>query len=431
MKKSLLLFLFTIVSITSYSQTFTWHEVAACKELVKFFTPGEYVASAPNPITTGINSNANVSSITTNTIFNLSNPIVGGEMEFSIDTYITTATALQIKVRNSVTGGGGAFVTQWSIAEPQTEWVNLARTLTIPAGNWDQIVIFPTGGSNASYFDKIKASVSQEAAGISSTPALLAGNSWIYDHGTSSKSATPSSGSSTIELDAANPDTNGNDSPTVMKVVRGPEGFETMKFALTGSITPGAGKINLRVYAENSVCNEDKNIRFSLLSTAATDANGNMGQKVGPAPISIPANKWVEVEVDLANFGAGQQATEYASYDILNVFMNFNDATAASEGSVFYFDALQGPASAVDATTLSINDVAINSALKLYPNPVNDAFVLSKEVESAKIYGVSGNLIQTINNKQTKFDVSHLAKGFYFIEASVNNTKETIRFIKN
>ena len=33
MKKYLLLFLFTIVSITSYSQTFTWHEPEDCKIL--------------------------------------------------------------------------------------------------------------------------------------------------------------------------------------------------------------------------------------------------------------------------------------------------------------------------------------------------------------------------------------------------------------
>jgi hypothetical protein len=455
MKKSLLLFLFTIVSITSYSQTFTWHEVEACTQLSVTKIGSTFTPSVTNPNATGTNTNGNVSSLTAGSArIALPNPImdtagqsISLELLADVAGGVNTGSGrFQLQLQSLATGTitfvGMVYVTQGGTWEQKT--FNLDGLANAPSGYEYLYVVagigYDSNTSNGTMFvDKIKGSVTQEPNSPTSgaAPALLSGNGWAYNHGSSNLVATPiysTDSGGLIETNVANPETSDNASANVLKITRGEGSFESLLFDLPGSLDIAAGgTIKFRVYADYVLdpCNPIKvDVRLSLKSTEATDTNGNQGQKVGPAQVTIPPGVWQEVEVNVASFGAGQQATEYPSYDRLNVFMGFNDNSATpapSAGAVYYFDAIQLPASA----TLSVKAVTLRSILKLYPNPVKNTFVLSKEVEAATIYDIMGRTVRQINTKQTQFDVSTLTKGMYFIEASVNNAKETIRFIKN
>ncbi|MDC1321773.1 T9SS type A sorting domain-containing protein, partial [bacterium] len=101
------------------------------------------------------------------------------------------------------------------------------------------------------------------------------------------------------------------------------------------------------------------------------------------------------------------------------------------DGTVTSMELLGFSATALDINpaTLSAENPKTQTPLKLYPNPVKKKIFLSAHVESAKIYSVSGGLIQEINTAQSIFDVSNLNSGLYFIEVSVKNTKQTLKFV--
>ena len=450
MKKQLLLLsgLF-LATLTVSAQSNTWHEVESCTTLSVTSISSTFVASVTNPNTTPPNTSANVSSFTKGTArIALVNPIMD-----------TTGQSISLELLADVAGGNGVgsglFQVQLQSLNPVT--TTFLGNLTITAGDaWELKTLSLDGKPNADngyeylyinsgvnndagatngiiYFDKLKGSLSQEiqTSTLAATPTLTTGNAWLYNHGTSALGATPNfstdSGGS-METNVTNPYTSDNASTNVLKITRGDANFESVLFDLPGSIDPTSGEtVKLRVYTVYDQCDNAANMKFSLKSTEATDTNGNMGQKVSSVLMTIPSGKWTEVEANLSTFAAGQQSTEYASYDRLNVYLNFADGTPApSVGSIFYIDALQAPASAA----LSAADAVLNPPLKLFPNPVNTAFVLSQEVDSATFYDLMGRTVKQINSKQTQFDVSDLAKGLYLMDVMRNNKKQTLRFIK-
>ena len=450
MKKQLLLLsgLF-LATLTVSAQSNTWHEVESCTTLSVTSISSTFVASVTNPNTTPPNTSANVSSFTKGTArIALVNPIMD-----------TAGQSISLELLADVAGGNGVgsglFQVQLQSLNPVT--TTFLGNLTITAGDaWELKTLSLDGKPNADngyeylyinsganndagatdgiiYFDKLKGSLSQEiqTSTLAATPTLTTGNAWLYNHGTSALGATPNfstdSGGS-METNVTNPYTSDNASTNVLKITRGDANFESVLFDLPGSIDPTSGEtVKLRVYTVYDQCDNAANMKFSLKSTEATDTNGNMGQKVSSVLVTIPSGKWTEVEANLSTFAAGQQSTEYASYDRLNVYLNFADGTPApSVGSIFYIDALQAPASAA----LSAADAVLNPPLKLFPNPVNTAFVLSQEVDSATFYDLMGRTVKQINSKQTQFDVSDLAKGLYLMDVMRNNKKQTLRFIK-
>ncbi len=92
--------------------------------------------------------------------------------------------------------------------------------------------------------------------------------------------------------------------------------------------------------------------------------------------------------------------------------------------------------------TVGINELSIISDLKLYPNPANEIVNLQINAKQSaecafNIYSPTGALIKNITstikagNNILKVELDELNSGFYFIEVSGANTKQTIKFIKN
>ena len=81
--------------------------------------------------------------------------------------------------------------------------------------------------------------------------------------------------------------------------------------------------------------------------------------------------------------------------------------------------------------TLSIDTNHYFKKLVLFPNPVEHDFRLSKEIDSAIIYNVTGQKVLEFNNNQDSFDVSTLIEGVYFIKAHTRTGENQIfKFIK-
>ena len=81
-----------------------------------------------------------------------------------------------------------------------------------------------------------------------------------------------------------------------------------------------------------------------------------------------------------------------------------------------------------DCYTLSTNEVAKNTSLKVYPNPIkNQEFVIDglKNSETVNVYSMTGQLVQTFNNVQNKQQLSlkKLPKGIYIVKTTTSSTK--------
>lgn len=84
--------------------------------------------------------------------------------------------------------------------------------------------------------------------------------------------------------------------------------------------------------------------------------------------------------------------------------------------------------------TRSVNNNGL--ALSIYPNPATHtiSFVIPQSLEDGKmtIYSATGQKVFTKNNvtSSDKIDISKFGTGFYFIEISKQNHKETVKFLK-
>ncbi len=85
-----------------------------------------------------------------------------------------------------------------------------------------------------------------------------------------------------------------------------------------------------------------------------------------------------------------------------------------------------------------IDDVKLDTRIKLYPNPTSDNLnieipFVKNETNTVFIYNTLGNLVKTIfvQKTQNKIDVSDLAKGLYYIKFTNGNVQFSERFVVN
>ncbi|HFG0577305.1 TPA: leucine-rich repeat domain-containing protein [Flavobacterium psychrophilum] len=83
--------------------------------------------------------------------------------------------------------------------------------------------------------------------------------------------------------------------------------------------------------------------------------------------------------------------------------------------------------SPISANLLSNHSFAIESALKIYPNPVSEILNIALQeglqLEKVNFYNTLGQLIKTTNHSE--INVSSFAKGNYFVEVMTNQGKAT------
>ncbi|WP_141885176.1 T9SS type A sorting domain-containing protein, partial [Flavobacterium psychrophilum] len=83
--------------------------------------------------------------------------------------------------------------------------------------------------------------------------------------------------------------------------------------------------------------------------------------------------------------------------------------------------------SPISGSLLSNHSFAIESALKIYPNPVSEILNIALQeglqLQKVNFYNTLGQLIKTTNHSE--INVSSFAKGNYFVEVITNQGKAT------
>ena len=85
------------------------------------------------------------------------------------------------------------------------------------------------------------------------------------------------------------------------------------------------------------------------------------------------------------------------------------------------------------AQGLSVDDVDISDAIRLYPNPTTGTFALNKAATQIELYDMAGRQIKTFSDTEfnTPLDISNLSNGIYFIKIATPEGTGTKRLIKN
>jgi hypothetical protein len=124
----------------------------------------------------------------------------------------------------------------------------------------------------------------------------------------------------------------------------------------------------------------------------------------------------------------------------LDEFKIFTSALSESEVQGLYTNPSDHAVGAINCSTLSSQDVDINTKndIKIFPNPTNGKLhVISgtfKTIESIKIFSTLGKVLYTATpmTKSELIDLSELSSGVYYIEViTKNRSKEIHKFIVN
>jgi len=128
-----------------------------------------------------------------------------------------------------------------------------------------------------------------------------------------------------------------------------------------------------------------------------------------------------------------QFSLNLSSYNSANTVFAF----FASDGSVvdsqdyqFFVDNFTVES---NASLSTVDNIEVNDAIYLYPNPTSDYFIISKSemIKSVQIFDVTGKIVKTEENAVSKIDVTNMVAGQYFVAIKKkDNTTSVIKLVK-
>ena len=118
-----------------------------------------------------------------------------------------------------------------------------------------------------------------------------------------------------------------------------------------------------------------------------------------------------------SSINAGAVSNNNLIYTVGEIFVNPTDPNEASSGLI-------GVISAIEFSSLNINELEITGNLKFYPNPTSNSVFLNVENETIKtiyVFDLNGKLIFTKENINNQIDLSNLESGTYLIKSDNRN----------
>ena len=84
----------------------------------------------------------------------------------------------------------------------------------------------------------------------------------------------------------------------------------------------------------------------------------------------------------------------------------------------------------VDHSLLSVNDVVLDNAVAIYPNPASNSFTVGMDnIESIEIFNLLGQKVQTAKNTKT-VNIESLENGAYLVNVKSQNKTYTAKLVK-
>ncbi|MDW5289687.1 T9SS type A sorting domain-containing protein [Formosa sp. PL04] len=249
-------------------------------------------------------------------------------------------------------------------------------------------------------------------------PVLDLNNVWYHNYYTNEFNAletSPVASNGILEKSSSTPTVVGNPSTIVSKFTRGNSIQSFIKFDLTGNLSNSENAIfKIRVYTATNAVAANNNLRIILKQD--NDTSTQLSQIVTVTEF----DKWVDYTFDMSNI-----TFKADSYNELYLFFVSPDTSASANGSVYYFDAFQGP----ESQSLSIDSNSI-SKFNIYPNPTDGLLKFNLKAENVNVYNVFGQVVNSYKNVN-EINVFNYSNGLYFLDVTLENgQKKAIRFVK-
>jgi hypothetical protein len=259
---------------------------------------------------------------------------------------------------------------------------------------------------------------------LTSEAVLGSGNIWYHNYSPDQFDAATLGSSGTLleqGTAVATPTTNDNSSANVAKFTKDANISSFIRFQMPGAITSSNQataifKIRMYIPSTNVPGSSGSKISMILRDGANTGATQIILNKIVTA-----FDKWQEYTFD---FTGSTLATP--SYENVLLLFDNPDTDLLATGSVYYFDAFQGP----QGSTLATNSFTLAS-FQVYPNPTADSFTINTEqvVKSVALYNVSGQLVKTFGSSES-YDITDLNAGIYFATVTSESDSQTIKIVK-
>lgn len=346
-----------------------------------------YEASVPNPNETG-NTSTNVSRI--------NNTTPGGRVEFTLPYNIAVGTVItlrskyfseyagannsgtgrvRLRMYNSTLGYSNSFINIANYDKIGGEWQTETTTIKLSGnddaaitanGGYDSIAIL--GSNNADslellYFDAIQIYMDSNVA--NKTAELEENNVWLYNYSPDEFNAGITTFGGATASNETTPLIYSNSSPTVLKVTRAADSNGGVVFN-TGDFDYTSSTLKFRIYPVCTANVLDPTIKIILRKVGTQ--NDDVQKEYASILIS---NRWNEITLDLSDAdGTGGASTAPNNlYDQIHFVLN-EGVEAASDGAIFYIDAVQNSRSTLhwDADTDADWNNATNWGNNILPN---------------------------------------------------------------
>jgi 1,4-alpha-glucan branching enzyme len=159
--------------------------------------------------------------------------------------------------------------------------------------------------------------------------------------------------------------------------------------------------------------------------------SGSLTPRIDIFDTNIPTTQLRNVVI-LANFDVVSQ-TVNTNFPMGGAWIDLMDSTGNTTYSAATINLAPGEFKIFgnQAATLSTDDIAFdNNILQLYPNPTSNSFSLSKEVQGARVFDVTGKQVKQFTNNTIKinvFSVTDLKTGIYFVKIQDSENKIEIK----
>lgn len=134
----------------------------------------------------------------------------------------------------------------------------------------------------------------------------------------------------------------------------------------------------------------------------------------------------IDSDVDIAGTTPFILATDVVK--ITGIGGQFDSSNPYDEGYQLF------PRYAADIEIITNTKNQLEEAIRMYPNPVNDMFVIetAENIETVRITNALGQVVKTLNNVNgtTQVDVANLAQGMYFVTFTSENNSFTQQIVK-
>jgi hypothetical protein len=200
-------------------------------------------------------------------------------------------------------------------------------------------------------------------------------------------------------------------------------------------VATGAAGVDLREYTDGYLNFAMKTTSFSTFNIRITD--GSIKPKIVFSSDADPygfvrgSEEWQKISIPIADFLALTPTLNMAAIKEFFVWRSgATDGTTgwfAAEASDFYVDDIS--ISKTPWSTTGVKNTGA-STINVYPNPVKGVLhVNGVKSLQAKIYSITGQLVESVNQASNQLNVAGLRSGVYFISGKSDGKSYVQKFI--